>query len=90
MPLSPDQEKAAATKYLDIVAKDPAARERFIDLKQGDEKLVAAEISKTVGMEVHPENLRGMATHLYAHHSEAVEKLHHEFPAMASFVLEDI
>lgn len=89
MPLTPDQEPGAAKQYLDHLSANADARDRFAQIASGDHEAIAAEISNSIGMDVHPSNLPGMAQHLNDNHPEAVAQLASANPSMGEILMND-
>jgi hypothetical protein len=87
MPLTPDQEPGAAKQYLDHLNANADARQRFADIDPDDHEAIAAEISSTIGMDVHPSNLPGMAQHLHENHPDLVAQVAAAAPAMGPVVV---
>ncbi|MGZ3496294.1 MAG: hypothetical protein ACXWNK_06635 [Vulcanimicrobiaceae bacterium] len=87
MPLTPDQEPGAAKQYLDHLSANADARDRFAQITPGDHEAIAAEVSKAIGMDVHPSNLPGMAQHLNDNHAELVDQVASALPTMGPVLL---
>ena len=81
MAIEPHEEPEVGERFLDILSRDAAVRERYIEAGD-DEEAVAKIIAEHTGRDVEAKNLAGMAKHLSENKAEQCNELAAMYPAM--------